>query len=135
MKSWGRLLHQWTLDEAGRVEHLQNPAPFSGDSHQLLIRRVTLQAPERQALSAAIDRVESELARPEGCAMRMTDGPYGELSWTGLDRVEKLPWNANCTEGRDADLSRAVTAADKIVDDAAMRTQPVERRPIEASTR
>lgn len=136
MKSWGRLLHQWTMDANGRVEHIQNPEPF-GDraKQQLLVRRIVLTALQRQSLTAAVVAVQAKLAEPEACAMRMTDGPYGDLEWTAGGTPAKLPWNANCTEGRDAELSAAVRRADRIVDDAAKATAPVERRPVDGDGR
>ena len=132
MKSWGRLLHQWTMDADGRVEHVQNPEPFGDRAKQeLLVRRIALTRAQRQSLTVAIDAVKAKLAEPEDCRTRMTDGPYGDLEWVIAGTPAKLPWNANCTEGRDAELSSAVSKVDRIVDDAARATAVVERRPVD----
>jgi hypothetical protein len=130
VKSWGVTLRQWSVDQAGRVEHVSggrvgvNPADLV-----LEVRRFELPAASRQALADAVMRVQAVLAAPEHCDLSMTDGPYGSFRWNYGEKEEVLPFSANCVKGRDHELAEAIFAADRIVDDAADTAPVVEKRP------
>jgi hypothetical protein len=132
VKSWGATLRRWTVDEAGRVEHVSGEK-VGGNRTDIMIetRRTTLSRAQQDELAAAIGKVEAVLHIPEHCDQMLTDGPYGTLQWDRGDGVNKLPFNGNCVRGRDYDLVSAIFAADQIVDDAAKATDPVERHPLQ----
>ena len=133
VKSWGVTLRQWSVDQAGRVEHISggrvgvNPADLV-----LEVRRFELPAAERIALSKAVEGVQRVLATPEHCDLMMTDGPYGTFRWSFGAKEEVLPFSGNCVKGRDHELAEAIFATDGIVDDAAKAVAVTEKRPYKA---
>jgi len=132
VRSWGNLVHRWTLDARGQVDHVRDETPFGGrEKPGYQHRRTTLTTAQVAALSRALDRVATEAARPEGCEARFTDGPYGKIAWTKAGQATAFSWNTNCSAGRDADLSAALKAADAIVDEAAMATPVLDMLPEE----
>ena len=133
-KSWGKDLVRWELNAPNLLEHVKTIDPFA-PKQVIETRRAQLNAMQLTALAAAIARVETEAARPEGCDERVTDGPYGQLDWTADGKVTSVKWDANCMKGRDADLGAAISAVDKVVTDAAMATPVAESREVTNSGR
>ena len=133
-KSWGKDLARWEYNAPNLVEHVKTIDPFA-PKNVIETRRTQLSAAQLSALAAAISRVETESARPEGCDERVTDGPYGQLEWTRDDKVTSVKWDANCMKGRDADLGAAISAVDKIVTDAATAAPVAESREVANSGR
>jgi len=130
VKSWGVMLRKWTVDAEGRVEHTSGGRPGQAPADTTIdVRRLVLPAASRVQLAEAIERVKAVLATPEHCDERLTDGPYGTFSWDEGAGAQQLKIDGNCVKGRDAQLSEAIFAVDKIVDDAAKATEPVERHP------
>lgn len=130
VKSWGTTLRSWTVDADGRVEHSSGGRPGKAPAETVIeVRRLVLPASARLQLDEAVERVKSVLATPEHCDERLTDGPYGNFSWDEGAGQQQLKFDGNCVKGRDAELSEAIFAADKIVDDAAKATEPVDRHP------
>ncbi|MFL6733085.1 MAG: hypothetical protein ACJ8EY_00120 [Sphingomicrobium sp.] len=131
VKSWGATLRKWSVDASGNVEHVKSEQIGSDRGHyNLLTRRLTLSPEQRSALNAAVVQVETQLALPEGCENMLTDGPYGTITWN-RGTEQKLPFSANCMKGRDYDLASAIFAADELVDDASLATQPVETKEVD----
>ena len=134
VKSWGATLRSWTVDEAGRVEHISGERPGLRPADVTIeIRRLTLSDAERARLAAAVEKVEAILPTPEQCDEQLTDGLYGSFRWDKGEGPKDIKLDANCVKGRDADLMGAVFAADQIVDDAAKAVEPAERRPLSAN--
>ena len=134
VRSWGVTLHEWNVDAAGHVEH-KSGQKVGGDRTDVMIetRRFTLTAPQQTQLAAAVTRVESILATPEGCDERLTDGPYGTFTWDRGGKPNKLDFDGNCVRGRNYELVSAIFAADGLVDAIAKTLQPVERHPLAAN--
>jgi len=129
VKSWGVTLRRWSVDSSGRVEHSSGEkVGAKQDPAVIEIRRAVLTPSQLAAVHAGLAQVESVLSRPEQCDLMMTDGAYGTVRWFEDDQRVELPFSANCVKGRDHELAVAIFAVDKIVDDAAMTTEPVERR-------
>ena len=130
VKSWGVTLRQWDVNADGQVEFTSGGRPGANPATVTIeVRRFALGRGARHDLSLAVHRVELELAKSEQCDQSVTDGPYGKFRWDWGKGQQELPFTANCVKGRDAALANAIFAADKIVEDAAMTVQPVERRP------
>lgn len=130
VKSWGVTLRNWAVDAEGRVEHSSGGRPGQPPADTVIeVRRLVLPAETRVKLDEAVQRVKAVLATPEHCDERLTDGPYGTFTWDEGAGQQQLKFDGNCVKGRDAELSEAIFAADKIVDDAAKATEPVDRHP------
>lgn len=131
VRSWGTTLHEWTVDASGRVEHTSGQK-VGADRTDVMIetRRFSLTSPQRAQLAAAVTKVESILATPEGCDEYLTDGPYGTFRWNHGDKANELPFNGNCVRGRDYELVSAIFAADGIVHDLAKALPPTETHPL-----
>ena len=131
VKSWGATLRKWTVDSEGRVEHTSGEKVGANRADIVIeVRRLTLAAADRAKIADAIARVEAILATPEHCDERLTDGPYGNFSWNAGSGEQAIKFDGNCVKGRDYELTSAIFAADKVVDDAAKAVEPVERRPL-----
>lgn len=130
VRSWGNLIHSWSIDRDGRVEFVRDERPFEA-GNLLEVRRVTLTGAQRSALAAMLAKVDAILLKPEQCSESLTDAPYGELRWNMAGRNVSAKWSANCVKGRDADLTQAIGDTDKMVSDAALATPVLETRPPE----
>lgn len=134
LKSWGATLHEWTMDAAGNVEHTSGQK-VGRDRTDVTIetRRFTLTPAQQAQLAAAVTRVETVLATPEGCEEHLTDGPYGTFKWDRGGKPNKLDYDGNCVRGRDYELVSAIFAADGVVDDLAKTLKPTETHPLAAN--
>lgn len=128
VRSWGRLLHRWSVKQDGAVEYVVIDAPLGAPDPKASVRRFKLDLSQQESLRAALDKAETARKRPAQCESEITDQPYGKVAWAVGNLKYSYDWTANCVQGRDADLALALREADSLVGTLATGVTPSETR-------
>jgi hypothetical protein len=99
-RSWGRVYYQWHIERGGRGCLLsQPPYPAPVAKPEIKTFQVSDALFDEIATTLSFAKVKAQLSN---CRQMVTDGPYGELQFYGLNSKAKLGWNGGnvCADSR-----------------------------------
>jgi hypothetical protein len=117
LNSWGRLLSSWTLNADGsgeRVTARQAKGATFGDVDRDLQKLGPDPARYRRLLEA-LRPARAYAGREVPCGPRMTDLPYGELTWRHAGAARSIRFDSGCSSSTARKVLASVHAADELM--------------------
>jgi len=100
VNSWGHPLAEWSIGPDGEGEY-RAPADGAGNmptGAPLVTQQVSAGATGYEAIRDTLRPVEPYSGKELPCKNRITDQPYGELSWTEGEQKKVFSYNTGCLD-------------------------------------
>lgn len=125
VSSWGRPLQSWRIAGGGDVEFRKAETLSHFQHFRVDTQRLTL-GPEDVARIASLLAVARHHGATEiACTERVTDQPYGRITWQAAGTTHHLPFDTGCINASARAPLEAIRTADALVADRAANTPVV----------
>lgn len=113
VNSWGRPVSAWSIGPDGEGEYRTPVESGGGKSADipLITRRVSAGTAGYESIRATLQSVEPYSGKELTCENRITDQPYGELSWTEGEQKKVFNYNTGCLDPEAKKVFAAMRSA------------------------
>lgn len=114
LSSWGRAMESWRVAADGRGLYTKSEGRIF-QHYRLVTRRVAAGRTAMAQLDAVLAPAERYAGREVPCGPRITDFPYGSVTWTIGGRTRRVRFDTGCQSREAESVAAAVRAADALV--------------------
>ncbi|WP_404335791.1 hypothetical protein AB2M62_17335 [Sphingomonas sp. MMS12-HWE2-04] len=131
VNSWGRRVVEWSIDARGEGRYSAvEPNAFARDA-RWVVRRVAVGPKGYRQLRALLASVERRGAGALPCTIAVTDGPYGDVRWSGPGgERHAIRYLAGCREPATQNAVDAIFNAGALIRRWSAKGEIIEDRKV-----
>jgi hypothetical protein len=115
ISSWGKPLVSWRIAADGRGTYTKSEDGRDFQHYRLVTRRFVAGLNGFARLRAALAPAAGYARREVPCGPRMTDFPYGSVTWTSGRVERRVRFDTGCRSAEAKSVEAAISAADALV--------------------
>ncbi len=115
VNSWGKPLVSWQVGADGRGTYTKSEDGGDFQHYRLVTRRFDAGGTAFARLQAALAPARLYAGREVPCGPRITDFPYGSVTWTVAQVEQRVRFDTGCRSAEAKRVEAAIGAADALV--------------------